>query len=121
MARTSANSVKRKVNSPLQDKPREGTNLRTAYDRLMTGKPIKLDDIYPTNESRTSATQQLRETYELELRTVRDETIDRTVGASIKLWQCIGMWDGFDYRTVEDVQVALDNSVLRTNKGVNGG
>jgi len=103
--RISAGSIKKKTK--LQDKPREGSKLRVAYDRALTGEPFNLRDLDNTHKS---LKRQLQE-YNLEFVTEPDPS-----GPNRRQYRCIGIWIGVDLRTLDEVEVALNNSVLRDNK-----
>lgn len=90
-----------------QSKPREGSRLRGFYDRLVQGEAINFPGISHSN--RRTILDQLKD-YDLEIITIRDPaSTSRTVPHV--LYKCIGIWDGDTLQSIEDVEVALDNTV----------
>lgn len=90
-----------------QSKPREGSRLRWFYDRLAQGEAIDFPGISYSN--RRTILNQLKD-YDLEIITVRNPATISS-GAPNVLYKCIGIWDGDTLQSVEDVEVALDNTV----------
>lgn len=114
MTRMSAASIKRRRGSYIQDRPREGTKLRACYDKAMTGQWFTLDGQNKSNVIN------LRTWYELEIISERDPaSLSRT--KPTYRYKCVGVWVGADLRSLEDVEVALENSVLRDPEGVQDG
>ena len=105
-----------------QQKPREGSKLRIAYDRAMTGDWFHIRDMTGTTNS---LIRQLMD-YNLEFIRKPDETTAFTTnrGGTLvpgRLYKCIGIWDGSELKTLDDVEVALDNTVMRDDKGLSDG
>lgn len=105
--RTSASSIKDKKQSRLQAKPREGSRLRKYYDRAVSGKWFDFNE--ETASSRTGVLEALRNSYELEF--ISRAHPDRTPAQrALRQFKCIGMWQGVDLRSLEDVKVALEHT-----------
>lgn len=110
--RTSAHSIKStNKRSLLRDLPKEGTTLRLAYDRAMSGDWFDLRDLGGARKI-AGIFIQLKDRYELEF-TSRNCS-EGTVRSYYKQYKCIGLWDGVSFKSLEDVKVALDY----TTKGV---
>jgi hypothetical protein len=104
--RLSAGSIK--GNHQLkQSKPREGSKLRGYYDRLVQGEAINFPGLKETN--RKGIIRQLRD-YDLEIITIRDPASTSRTRPTV-LYKCIGIWAGDTLQSIEDVEVALDNTL----------
>lgn len=111
--RTSAFSIKSKTNrSLLREVPKEGTNLRKAYDRAMTGKWFHLYDFVSPKQS-SGIIVQLRVRYELEL--ITRVNTDSSRSNNSRDYKCVGLWDGVEFKSLEDVKVALDHTLKKDN------
>ncbi len=90
-----------------QSMPREGSRLREYYDCLVRGEAISFKHV--TGNIRSGIINQLRD-YDLEIISIRDPATTSTRAPHV-LYKCIGIWDGDTLQSVEDVEVALDNTV----------
>lgn len=106
MGRTSASFIKT-GQSTLQSKPREGTKLRAAYDALMTGEPVDLK-LYVKSQRASDIVNQL-EGYGLEIRSKPNYSLPYTTRPRV-FYTCIGIWDGMQFTSVEDIRKALGES-----------
>lgn len=98
--RITAAQILGKNSPPTQEKPREGSRLREIYDRAMTGKWFIIADLTKgKNISNTLA--QLTIGYELEFESKRGYR-------SPSKYRCIGKWDGADFKSITEVQEAIE-------------
>lgn len=97
--RASAHSIKgRGKGCAIQQEPREGTDLRKAYDRAITGEWFTLEGI----KNRHSITM-LRLNYELEFKIERGYLDKRPTR-----YKCIGRWQGADLKSILEVEEAIE-------------
>ena len=112
MSRLSASQIKGR--SFKQDKPREGSRLREYYDRLLQGEAINFPGINDSNKR--TILSQLKD-YDLEISSIPDPTSHSPTRPRV-LYKCVGIWVGDHLQSVADVEVAIENSVLRDNEGL---
>jgi hypothetical protein len=114
--RTSAASIKRKGGLQPQERPREGTRLRQAYDLLMTGEWVDLHGFWSSGVSKLI---EIMQDYELEIRSRPNPDLPTAKQRPRRhQHQCIGVWSGDSLTSVEDVRIALEAQALRDPKGV---
>lgn len=106
MTRLSAGTIKGN-HQRKQSMPREGSKLREYYDLLVQGEAVSLKHII--NNARSGIINQLRD-YDLEIISIRDPATTSSRAPHV-LYKCIGIWDGDTLQSIEDVEVALDNTV----------
>ena len=104
--RFTASSIKRNgKGTQLQEKPREGTKTRKVYDEFMTGDWVS----FPVHKNNARLLEQLRDYYGLEIRSKEGPRVPNSGrGRPASIYKCIGIWDGADLRSLQDVEVAID-------------